>query len=95
MEALDTHPAEGGQQGVVQHDGHISTGTRGRHRRHPVAGQEMGVEEDQGDGQIDVELHGHVCVCESEKDRLRGQTDTQPGFCWGKAPCAVAMEMAG
>lgn len=69
MESLQGHPAESGQQGIVERNGHVKTKPGGGHCCHRVTGEEVQVEEDQGNGEVDVDLHGDVCPDFSVRQR--------------------------
>lgn len=60
VEPLQGHPAEGGQQAVVKREGHVEAKPSRGLCCHPLAGEEVQVEEDEGDGQVDVDLHGDI-----------------------------------
>lgn len=61
VEPLQSHPAEGSQQGVVKREGRVEAKPSGGPCCHPLAGEEVQVEEDQGNYQVDVDLHGDIC----------------------------------
>lgn len=60
MEPLQGHPAESGQQGIVKGKSHVKAQPRGGQRCHLVTGEEVHVEEDQGNGEVDVDPHRDV-----------------------------------
>lgn len=79
MEPLQRHPGESGQQGVVKGKSHVNAKPSGGLRRHCLAGEEVQVEEDQGNGQTDVDLHGDICPDRSVKQRRTDCAQTWHG----------------
>lgn len=69
MEPLHGHPAESGQQGVVETKGHVKAQPSGGLRCHRLHGEEVQVEEDQGNGEVDVDLHRDICSDFSVRQR--------------------------
>lgn len=60
VEPLQGHPAERGQQGIVKRESHVKAQPRGGQHRLLVTGEEVQVEEDQGNGEVDVDPHGDI-----------------------------------
>lgn len=61
MKSFHGHPAEGGQQGVVKTKSHVKASPSGGQCCHHLTGEEVHVEEDEGNDQIDVDLHRDIC----------------------------------
>ena len=69
METLHSHPAEGGQQGEVKAECHVKAKPIRGQRCHCFTEEEVQVEEDQGNGKVDVDLHRDICTGLSVRQR--------------------------
>lgn len=69
VEPFQGHPAESGQQGIVKSKGHVNAKPRGGLCCHRLTWEEVQVEENQGNGEVDVDPHRDICSDLSVRQR--------------------------